>query len=205
MTATSQTTSATAGSTAQNLSDTHRVLLAAAGQRPDGTVLPVPDGLKARGAALQRALGKLLALGFVEEFGVAAEAPLWREAEGTRFGLRITDAGKRGIGIAGEPEAPGEVPDEETDEVPAGTGPALRATPRSGTKGAALAALLARPGGAAMDELTAALGWLPHTVRAAMTGLRRKGLDVQRVPAAEGRPATYRIVGPAAAEAADAA
>lgn len=36
-------------------------------------------------------------------------------------------------------------------------------------------ALLRRDGGATMPELIAATGWLAHTTRAALTGLRKKG------------------------------
>ena len=35
--------------------------------------------------------------------------------------------------------------------------------------------LLQRPGGATLDEMVAATGWLPHTTRAALTGLKKKG------------------------------
>ena len=35
--------------------------------------------------------------------------------------------------------------------------------------------LLRRPTGAALDELVTVTGWLPHTTRAALTGLRKKG------------------------------
>ena len=35
--------------------------------------------------------------------------------------------------------------------------------------------LLQRPGGATLDEMATATGWLPHTTRAALTGLRKKG------------------------------
>lgn len=39
-----------------------------------------------------------------------------------------------------------------------------------------LITLLARPGGATLDELTRATGWQPHSVRGAMAGtLKRKG------------------------------
>ena len=34
--------------------------------------------------------------------------------------------------------------------------------------------------GATLDELVEATGWLPHTTRAALTGLKKKGHDVQR-------------------------
>lgn len=46
------------------------------------------------------------------------------------------------------------------------------------TKRSLLIDLLKREGGASLDEMIAATGWLPHTTRAAMTGLRKAGMDV---------------------------
>ncbi len=40
--------------------------------------------------------------------------------------------------------------------------------------------LLSRAEGAALNELVAATGWLPHTTRAAMTGLKKKGHQIER-------------------------
>ena len=49
---------------------------------------------------------------------------------------------------------------------------------RGGTKIAQVIALLERPGGATLAELVAVTGWLPHTTRAALTGLRKRGYAV---------------------------
>ena len=38
--------------------------------------------------------------------------------------------------------------------------------------------LLQRTGGATLDEMDGATGWLPHTTRAALTGLKKKGHQV---------------------------
>lgn len=38
--------------------------------------------------------------------------------------------------------------------------------------------LLQLPGGATLDEMIAATDWLPHTTRAALTGLKKKGHQV---------------------------
>ncbi len=46
---------------------------------------------------------------------------------------------------------------------------------RANSKGAALLALLQREEGASLDEMIERTGWQGHTVRAAMTGLRKKG------------------------------
>jgi predicted AAA+ superfamily ATPase len=48
------------------------------------------------------------------------------------------------------------------------------------TKQSLLLELISREGGATHPELTSATGWLPHTVRAAITGLRKRGHDVER-------------------------
>ena len=43
------------------------------------------------------------------------------------------------------------------------------------TKGAKLLALLQTGTGASLEDMTEATGWQPHTVRAALTGLKKKG------------------------------
>jgi len=40
--------------------------------------------------------------------------------------------------------------------------------------------MLKRPEGATLDELVAATGWLPHTTRAAITGLKKRGHQITR-------------------------
>ena len=73
-----------------------------------------------------------------------------------------------------------------------------------GTKQALIAGLLEREQGATLDELIAATGWLPHTTRAALTGLRRKGCTLEKSTREDGKTA-YRIVPPDQAAAGDAA
>jgi len=40
--------------------------------------------------------------------------------------------------------------------------------------------LLKRKQGATVEQLQKATGWQPHSVRAALTGLRKKGHDIRR-------------------------
>ena len=54
------------------------------------------------------------------------------------------------------------------------------ARPVRQSKKAAIVALLERPNGAAIGDLTAATGWQVHSVRAALTGLRKEGRKVLR-------------------------
>ena len=65
--------------------------------------------------------------------------------------------------------------------------------PRHGSKLAEVIALLDREAGASITELTSATGWLPHTARAALTGLRKRGYAITRQRAGEGS-SVYRIV-----------
>ncbi len=44
----------------------------------------------------------------------------------------------------------------------------------------ALIAMLRREGGASIEELSEAFGWLPHSTRAMLTGLRKAGHTVER-------------------------
>jgi hypothetical protein len=67
--------------------------------------------------------------------------------------------------------------------------------PRASTKRAVLIGMLERPDGASVAELGQRLGWLPHTVRAAITGLRDAGREVTRSKDAEGQ-SVYRLARP---------
>lgn len=63
--------------------------------------------------------------------------------------------------------------------------------PRAPTKIDRLVAILKSPDGASIEELSDSLGWLAHTVRAALTGLRKKGHVIVR--GQQGSVTVYRI------------
>lgn len=65
--------------------------------------------------------------------------------------------------------------------------------PPASTKRAQLIGMLERPKGASVAEIGQRLGWLPHTVRAAITGLRKAGREVTRSKDANDR-SVYRLV-----------
>ena len=58
--------------------------------------------------------------------------------------------------------------------------------PAKPTKTATILKLLRRPKGASIAELQKATGWKPHSVRAALTGLRKKGHKIERTKNAKG-------------------
>lgn len=62
------------------------------------------------------------------------------------------------------------------------------------TKRDQLAALLVRYEGATLDQMIAATGWLPHTTRAALTGLKKHGYAIVSDKIDGVR--TYRAVAP---------
>ena len=64
--------------------------------------------------------------------------------------------------------------------------------PKAPTKVSQIVALLQRPEGATLDEMIAATNWLPHTTRAALTGLRKKGHNIEKTKRDE--VTCYRIV-----------
>lgn len=54
----------------------------------------------------------------------------------------------------------------------------LAAKPITGKLGR-IAEPVAKPNGASLDDLTKTTGWQPHTVRAALTRLRQRGIDAK--------------------------
>ena len=64
---------------------------------------------------------------------------------------------------------------------------------RAVSKQATIIGMLSGDLGATLDAMIAATGWLPHTTRAMLTGLRKKGFVLERVR--EEGVTTYRITG----------
>jgi hypothetical protein len=65
--------------------------------------------------------------------------------------------------------------------------------PARASKQAEVIALLRRPEGATVDEVRAATGWQPHTVRGVFSGALKKKLGLAVVTAREERGRVYRI------------
>ncbi|WP_296675705.1 DUF3489 domain-containing protein [Novosphingobium sp.] len=77
----------------------------------------------------------------------------------------------------------------QTDPPAATTTPSMR--PEKNTKIALVRTLLGRDEGATLAELTSATGWLTHTARAALTGLKKKGAVLEK--SKRGEATCYRI------------
>ena len=69
------------------------------------------------------------------------------------------------------------------------------------TKTTIVSKLLSRPRGASLGDITAATGWQAHSIRAFLTGLRKKGIVLEREQRRDGATG-YRIIKSGSASAA---
>jgi hypothetical protein len=177
----------------KHLSDTALIVLGRAADSEHRMLLPIPKSVKARGIALERTLRSLLNQGFVEEVPVGLADEAWRSDHGGRFGLRITRAGLKAIGVpalaSGHEAAQG---DDQPSEVAVPTATSEQKPPRPGSKLARLITMLMKPGGRSIDELSKALGWQAHTTRAVISRLQKSGHVVVRTKNDAG-VSVYRI------------
>lgn len=163
------------------LTDLQSLLLAHAAARPSGSLYALPESLTAEPARVMKAVSQLLRRDLLAERAVTDRAAAHREDGDLRYGAFITPAGLAAIGV--EPAV------AVADVAPE---PAVAAEAPRPTKATLVLDLLRREQGATLAELVAATGWLPHTTRAALTGLRKKGhaVDRERV----GGVSHYRIM-----------
>ena len=180
-------------STSTVLTDTQRFVLSCAAQRHDGAAT-LPEGMTERAA--QKLAAMLVEREFVQEIRAKPGMPVSRRSEeGRSRALIITQLGRAAIKVEDNRES------ADTDlaaQASASTDKAAsaqseRSAPRQGSKLSIVIDLLARKRGAGIEELASAVGWLPHTTRAALTGLRKRGYAIERERSEKGG-SVYRIV-----------
>ena len=179
------------------LTDTQLVILSAAAQHDD-RCLVAPTNLK--GGAAQKVAAKLITAGLVKEIKAKTGMAIWRrdDAAGQAYALKLTPAGLKAIAVeeVGAPDGMTETPKVSVGAEAPSAAPSASA-PREGTKLAQVIDLLRRDHGAPLDEIVVATGWLPHTARAALTGLRKRGYDVQ-LDRTNKNGSVYRLAAPQA-------
>ncbi len=197
------------------LTDAQRVILAAAGARETGIVLPVPNSLGNNRGTLGVILKSLLTRELIAERPVQPSEEVWRETEELgRTTLVISAEGLRLMGI----EPTGQVIEHDansssvspnqgsTAELGANSSnPEPKAGgstfPKGGTKLGTMIAALRRPQGATIPELMRATGWQAHSVRGAMSGNLKKKLNLEVTSEViENRGRVYRIATDGSAE-----
>jgi len=150
------------------LSDLHYVLLAIAGERANGSILPPSTSVDVTRVGLTRAINTLIKRGLAQEAEAADESSIWRTVGKRKVAAVITDAGRTAVA-----EADGKKPEEAPSAAPQQDSVSAEVKPQ--TKQALLIEMLKREEGATLAQLVEATNWLPHTTRAALTGLRKKG------------------------------
>ncbi len=138
----------------------------------------------------KKVAAKLIAAGLVKEVKAKTGAPSWRRDAGTgqSFALKLTSAGlKASAADNGAPANKATEPETPNDGAAVANSAAAAQAPRDGTKISQVVGLLQRHDGATLDEVLTATGWLPHTSRAALTGLRKRGYAIEKQRNAEGR------------------
>jgi hypothetical protein len=200
------------------LTDTQLIVLSKAAARDDGAAI-LPERL-AKGAAMKVG-ASLGARKLMREIRAKPGMPVWREdEEGRRLALVITRAGRDAIGVEGDDAPPdvgkavasgskmrGQAGSKTQSRAAASrragtqlSAPQISAVnpqpacslPREGSKQAMIITMLEKSKGASLEALIEATGWLPHTMRAALTGLRKRGFTVERTKGEAG--AVYHIV-----------
>jgi hypothetical protein len=173
------------------LTETQRMVLSSATAREDGAAVAPAKTSKAGVAKIGTSL---VARRLMREIRAKPGMPVWGEDDAGRpFSIVVTRAGRGAIGKEkGKRSDPPALRSNEIDKSAAAE-PAGRGL-RAGTKQALIVALLSNEEGATLDALIDATGWLPHTMRAALTGLRKKGYRIERKGGAGEGPSAYRVV-----------
>ncbi len=188
------------------LTDSQLIVLSAAAARDDGLAVAPAKMTKAAAAKVGSSLiARKLMRGVKAKPGM----PVWRQDEdGRPISLMITKAGQKAIGLEeadavenlkGRTKRNGSKPTAERDARERSERRSAQhdpvAAPSAGSKQALVIKMLSGKSGATLDALIEATGWLPHTTRAALTGLRKKGFAIERMR--EKDASIYRIVGAA--------
>jgi hypothetical protein len=171
-----------------DLTDAQRAVLAPALARPDRCIYPITAPLK--GGAVGNIAKSLLKRGLLEEGRADDHATVWRcDDDGEPLTLRITDAGAQALSgdVVHSAERYERNVKPVVDQLPAR---------KNGSARDLLVKLLHRADGASIAEMTDATGWLPHSVRGAISGVIAKKLGHTVASAKDDvRGRVYRITG----------
>jgi Protein of unknown function (DUF3489) len=204
------------------LTDTQLVILSAASQREDRCLI-VPKNLKRPAAQKLAAKLLAADLVREIKAKPTMPVWRRDEDAGRAFSLKLTAAGLKAVAsgedisqpeervgastgedgsniegaansaLAGIEAAAGIAATAPNSAAPNAKSAAVASAPRQGTKIARVIELLQRDHGATLESLILATGWLPHTARAALTGLRHRGYDVRLDRGEKGSASVYRI------------
>ena len=130
------------------------------------------DQLREEGKAAAKAIAQLFKRGLISKPACQAEGQASHTEGNQKYSLAITGDGRAAIG---DKDSPSVSPDVQEGPKIQPTCTGYTGSPPPLTKTKMVIDLLWREQGATIGELITATGWLPHTTRAALTGLRKKG------------------------------
>lgn len=142
-----------------------------------------------------RRFGLRIAPAGLEAIGLPAQAPDDIGDADAAAGAETVgheEVGEPAAADDGSEPAPAAAAAAGTDATSEDEGAPTRPLFRPGTKQARLAEMISTPDGAGIDALSEALGWQVHTIRAALTRLRKKGLGIESAKGADGKT-VYRL------------
>jgi hypothetical protein len=200
------------------LTDTQRVILAAAAARDTGLALPLPTSLGNNRGTQGIILKSLIERKLLTERPAQSGETVWRETEHfERMTLSIAAAGLEAIGIAADTETgsrPSDL-DVTAERLGRSSGVEVEAAAmkqqvapaatigsnagavtgrRAGSKLAILTGLLRRPAGATIPDMMEGTGWQAHSIRGAISGALKKKLSLAvSSEATEDRGRVYRL------------
>ncbi len=160
-----------------------------AARRTDGQLLPLPDGMQLKGgglAAMLRALERRC-------LAKRSADDAWMITKTGR--AAVAGQGRAEVDESKDRNEASQAAKPEPDEGDTGSTPLFR----PGTRQAQLLDLLRRGEGACIDEMVQFTGWQPHSVRAVLTGFRKRGIEVSRSKEGNG-VSVYRATLPASAD-----
>ncbi|QTH20183.1 DUF3489 domain-containing protein [Rhizorhabdus wittichii] len=182
-----------------DLEDLQLILLTSAAKTEGGFILPAPAHIAQYDIHIRDAVGIIIGRGQADEFEVSDPKMSWRADDEHMFGAVINDAGRETVDINDPaPDHPEMKPIRSgrktikkptTKMVPPPA--AAPVATRSGGKQAKVVQMLNRKSGASLDQIMEATGWLAHSARAMLSGLRKKGYAIDRTTTPKG--SVYRI------------
>jgi hypothetical protein len=172
------------------LTDSQSMVLSKAAAREDGVAV-VPRGMNKAAAA--KVGSSLVARKLMREIRSKPEMSIWREENGRNVSLVITRTGRDAIGVENDTAESDRSSAKKTGVAAASERGSIDGAPRPGSKQALIVEMLSKDHGASLDTMVEATGWLPHSTRAALTGLRKRGYAVERIRQ-ETKGSLYRIV-----------
>jgi hypothetical protein len=173
------------------LTDTQLIVLSNAAAREDGAAA-IPERMNRAAAA--RVGSSLVTRKLMREVRAKPGVPIWHDdGAGRRTSLIITRAGRGAIGVEDKAQDEESAPPKRSKSNVNATASAMENAPRAGSKQALVIEMLSRNKGTTIEALVEATGWLPHTTRAVLTGLRKRGFSIDRTRG-EGERSVYRVV-----------